>query len=216
MVLLVTQAHRGHAQFPNLPFNIGPPGAGSSSSNGVSASTSSLSSTLEDAIRGLTQNGDRPSMALIDRERAKSMSYDNELKRVDTYFKKRQLNRQYRAAEKGPRRTMADIEASRKASLPDRLTIAEYDAYRGLIRWPVIIRDQRFAAQRSKLDTLFSKHAAEGGGINTFQYASIISEIDQLVSALAKNYRQLNGDQYVYTQRFLKSLRYEASFAVGT
>ncbi|MEM1224404.1 MAG: hypothetical protein AAGJ40_01840 [Planctomycetota bacterium] len=196
---ILTPLQSSWAQFPGVPID-----------------PMAIVQRLEDAIRDSSQSSDRPSMAMIDRERAKSMSYDNEIKHVQTYFEKRKLNREYRAAEGRPQRTTEQIVAARKARQPDRLTIAEYDAYRGRVNWPVLIRHQHFQSVRTQLDGLLVQHASAGGGLNTMQYASIAKAIDSMSSELDRYHSRLDPNQYVYTQRFLKSLRYEASFAVGS
>ena len=155
-------------------------------------------------------------MALIDRERAKSMSYDNQIKHTKTYFEKRKLNRQYRQAERLPRRTDQQIRASSKRAAPDRLTVQQYDAFRGRINWPVVLRDQKYAKQRSQLDQLFALHARSGGGIDTPQYASIQTVAAQMDRLLESNFKTTNSDQFHYAKRFLTSLKYEAKYPVGS
>ncbi len=153
---------------------------------------------------------------MIDRETARSMNYDNQLKHVRTYFEKRQLNRNYRQAERLPRRTSAQITAATKRSLPDRLTSQQYEPYGGYINWPVVLRDAEYQEQRQQVDKLFAAHAKAGGGINTTYYASIQSTLTKMSEQLSGNYRTTNTDQFIYARKFLASLQYEARMPVGS
>ncbi|MEO1528960.1 MAG: hypothetical protein AAFX06_26360 [Planctomycetota bacterium] len=173
-------------------------------------------SSLETAIRSQSEASNRPSMAMIDRETARSMNYDNQLKHVRTYFEKRRLNRAYREAERGPRRTREQIVASAKRNAPDRLTVQQFDAYGGRINWPAALRSVQYQSDRQQLDKLFAAHAAAGSGIQTPYYAGIQTAMERIQNTLVSNVKTTNAEQYMYARKFLKSLSYEARFPVGS
>lgn len=174
-----------------------------------------LTSSLEDTIREAMQSSNRPSMALIDREKARSMNYDNQIKHTKTFFEKRQLNQAFRAAERGPSPTSADRRRRAQSKVPDRLTVQQYDAFRGRINWPVVLRSSTYASHRQKLNELFAQHAASGGGIDTLQYSSIAESVVEMEATLKKSMSTTNTEQFMYARRFLLSLKYEARFTVG-
>ncbi|MEM6980792.1 MAG: hypothetical protein AAF539_14110 [Planctomycetota bacterium] len=176
---------------------------------------SQISNSLESIVRSHSEASNRPSMAMIDRETARSMNYDNQLKHVRTYFEKRRLNRQYREME-NPRRSGAEITASAKRRAPNRLTSTEYDPYGGRINWPIALRATGYDDQRNELNRLFAAHAAYGGGINTTSYAPIDSLVGEMESRLIKNFKNTNAQQFSYARKFLISLKYEARFPVGS
>ena len=173
-------------------------------------------SSLETAIRSQSEASNRPSMAMIDRETARSMNYDNQLKHVRTYFEKRRLNRAYREAERGPRRTREQAVAAAKRAAPDRLSVQQFEPYRGRINWPVTLTDDQYRVHREQLDRLFAAHAASGSGLQTRYYAPIQSTLGKLEEQLVGNVKTTNADQYIYARKFLKSLQYEARFPVGS
>jgi hypothetical protein len=147
-------------------------------------SVEDISRSIESIVRSSSQSNNRPSMALIDRETARSMNYDNQLKHTKTYFENRKLNRSYRQAERGPRQTSQQISRRAKEAAPDRLTVNQYDQAGGRMNWPVVLKADTYTAQRTKLDQQFPLHAREGGGINTSRYANIQTTIQSLQSAL--------------------------------
>lgn len=155
-------------------------------------------------------------MAMIDRETARSMNYDNQLKHVRTYFEKRRLNRAYREVERGPRRTREQIAATAKLAVPDRLSVQQFDAYGGRINWPAAVRTAEYEGQRRQLDRLFAAHAAAGSGLQSPYYARIQTSMEQIQKTLVANIKSTNAEQYMYARRFLKSLQYEARFPVGS
>ena len=175
-----------------------------------------VSRNIEKLVRDSSQSSNRPSMAMIDRQTAESMSYDNQIKKTKTYFEKRELNRSYREAEKAPKQTTAASDAKTSKSAVDRLTVKQYDQAGGRMNWPVVLKAEPYAAQRTTLDRLFPSHAKAGGGINTSQYADIQTTILKLQAILKQNRTTTNIDQYMYSLRFLESLHYEAKIPVGS
>ena len=69
--------------------------------------------------------------------------------------------------------------------------------------------------QPERLDTLFAKHAASGGGVNTPEYAEIVQLAEDMRKQLRGNIKKTNAQQYMYTRKFLDSLRYEARMPAG-
>lgn len=155
-------------------------------------------------------------MAMIDRETAVSMNYDNQLKHVRTYFEKRKLNREYREAERRPRRTYQQITESGKRNAPDRLTVRQYDPYSGEISWPAALREAKYENARQYMNRLFVAHATAGGGIDSEHYGKVYSSLDKFQDMLGRNYESTNPQQWVAAKKFLKSLQYEARFPVGS
>lgn len=154
-------------------------------------------------------------MAMIDRETARSMNYDNQLKHVQTYFEKRKMNRAYREAERRPSRTQSQINAAAKRKAPDRMTVHEYDPYTGAVNWPVVLRQSTYEKGRAHMERLFTAHAFAGGGMDTEYYAEIYASLDKFHDQLKRNLQQTNRQQWIAASKFLKSLKYEARFPVG-
>ncbi len=199
LVILAALSWPTFAQFPSPPKSL-----------------QGISNSLEEAIRSASQDANRPSMAMIDRERARSMSYDNQLKHVQTYFEKRKMSRSFRDEERRSMPTSEQRSASRARNRPDRLTVRQFDAMTGRIEWPVLLQTPEYAEKCRQLDRLFNAHCRDGGGINTKHYAAIQSTSSELLTQIKKNFASLNAQQFTYTRRFLESLQYEARFDVGS
>ena len=202
--------------FPGLP-GTPPNGAGASGFPAMaSAGGAGVPVDLSAIIRSKSDTNMRPSMAGIDNETARSMNYDNQIKHVQTYFEKRRLNKSYREAARAPRKSSSEYAMTSKALAPQRLSASEYDAVHGKVKWPVVLRATSYSNERKQLDKLFAAHAASGGGIGTAEYAEFQSSLTNGQSALKKDFQKTNAEQFAQANNFLKSLRYEARFAVGS
>lgn len=202
VVAFVTTTSFAHAQFPPTGFS-------------PDRAIQGFQDSLQEAIRSASEDQNRPSMAMIDRERARSMNYDNQIKEVRTIFEKRKLKKQYREAERKTPEERQRALAAAAGQAPDRLSTAQYDAFTGRIRWPAVIRADNYSVQRESLDDLFAAHCEDGGGVDTLQYAEIQDALDGLNTDVKKRIRSMNPDQYTYARRFLDSLKYEARIPVG-
>ncbi len=173
---------------------------------------------LESVVRAASQSSQSqsgPTSPLIDAQTAKGMSYDNQIKSTNTFFQKRQLNRMYRAEERGPRLTQAQYSKLADTRSPSRLNANQFDSFRGGINWPVVLRESEYQAHRESLDALYAKHTSAGGGMNTREYAEIQRLSKAMASQLRGNVGNTNPEQYAYARKFLEGLAYEARYPAG-
>ena len=171
---------------------------------------------LSDVVRAASQSSSSgPSSPLVDAQTAQGMSYDNQIKATNTYFQKRQLNRMYRQAEKGPRHTQSDYAKWAHDRAPDRLNSSQIDSFAGRINWPVVLRGEAYRKNRERLDVLYASHTAAGGGINTYEYAEIQQRSKEMQAQLRLNISNITTEQYSYARTFLEGLRYEARHPAG-
>ena len=195
--LLLAQRYRG----PQLP----PP-----------PDLSSLSQSLSDVIRSSSQSSNRLSMAAIDKQQARSMELDNQIKQTKTYFEKRKLNKMYREAEAGPRWTQQQYSQMASEKAPDRLSSSQWDSLRGTVHWPQALRGDSYVRQRGRMNELLAQHAAAGGGMNTPYYSEIQRGANYMQEQLKKDISRTTPEQYTYARKFLVSLAYEARFPAGS
>jgi hypothetical protein len=163
-----------------------------------------------DVLRAWGEANYNNSLALLNSQEAYSRYLDNRLKAISTYFDMRELNRQYRAEERGQRPSEEDLARYAKERAPDRLAAHQMDAAYNRLIWPEALRDARFDAEREAVDELMMHRGA--GSENR--------EIQQLTTAMIESLRTqvhaMKPNDYVVARRFLTSLHYEMNFAPGS
>jgi hypothetical protein len=154
------------------------------------------------------------SEAAINMQEARSRAIVNARDAVDAYFQIRQMNRDYRQAERRPRPTREDLERYARAARPDPLSPSELDTLTGRVRWPILLRDDRFAPLRAKLEELLDRWAVSRnlGQFDRFdmeQQLAVRRATDQMQEGLREEIRNVPPQDYVAAQRFLRSLEYQ-------
>jgi hypothetical protein len=148
---------------------------------------------------------------LRDLAQANTVTIENTRKWIQMYFDMRQLNREERAAERGPRPTLSFLIRSAQEGAPRRLSPYEFDAATGQINWPLALLSDVFAGHRAQLERLFAYRATglqQAAAFDTF--IGIWQGSDQLTDALQNYVAYVPPQQYVAAKRFLQSLAWEA------
>jgi len=205
--------HRGGA-VPHVRYVGGYPVGG----YGYHASTAAESFLRGQAakISALGQYNLDTSQALIHLEQAKSLNYDNHLKKIDTHFSARQKNREYRAAERGPRVTAELAERYSRARAPRRAHSYEVEPVFGSITWPALLQQRRFAEQREQVENLFENRDRVSSGVGSSVQQQVDALVSEMESALKDIVHDVRPTEYVAAKRFLRNLAYEARFAPDT
>jgi hypothetical protein len=149
--------------------------------------------------------------AARDLAQANTISIENTRKWIQMYFDMRQLNREERAAERGPRPSLSFLIRSAQEGAPRRLSSYEFDAATGQINWPLALLSEAFAGHRAQLERLFAYRATgpqQAAAFDTF--IGIWQGSDRLTDALQNYVAYLPPQQYVAAKRFLQSLAWEA------
>lgn len=154
------------------------------------------------------------SEAAINAEEARARAIVNAEEGVKAYFRIRQINRDYRQAERGPRPTPEDIERYARAAQPAPLSPSELDTVTGRVNWPILLRDDRFTPLRSELEDLLDRWAVSRnlGRIDNFgteQHLAVRRTTEQLEEELREDVRELHPQDYTAAKRFLRSLEYQ-------
>ena len=98
--------------------------------------------------------------------------------------------------------------------MPTRLTSEQLDPLTGDLIWPIILREEQYAAERQQLDKLFSDRAATS--MASFDAAQTVRSVtDQLLAALKKNIKEYRSADWIAAKKFVDSLAYEARFPAG-
>ncbi len=169
---------------------------------------------LADVIRSAGAANLLNSEAAKNYEDARKKYIDNRLHGTEAYFQMRQMNRQYRYEERGPRPTQQDIIRYVNDRKPDRLTGSELDPLTGQITWPSLLLKDEFETDREAIEQLFLVRAALGA-FSADQFTALEAHIKQIRAILRSNIDDYPGHLWTKANRFLKSLGYESHFQAG-
>lgn len=168
-----------------------------------------------DVVRAAGENNLNNSEAAINFEQARSMNMQNHLQYANTYFEMRQVNRQARAAEAGPRLSTEQLFRIAQQQAPNRLSNSDLDPLTGDITWPIVLQDTPFAEYRQTLTGLFADRAREGGTVTISELSEIRRTSDAALATLKENIRNYPANDYLRARRFLENLSFSGSPSAG-
>lgn len=142
---------------------------------------------------------------------AYSKFLDNDVKRVEYYFKKKDIHDYYVERKRKPRLTSEAIDRINHERAPQRLA-SQHVTEGGAIAWPRTLEAADFAAARSELDGLFAERAKGAGGLGSDNFRRIQQVAGQMKSALQEQVTELDSTEYMQAKKFIDSLCYEARF----
>jgi hypothetical protein len=128
---------------------------------------------------------------------------------TETYFEMRRLNREARAAERGPAPTPADFVRYAQIGKPRRLGPSELDSITGQIYWPLMLQLPEFTPFRTEVQRVFAQRASTGA-IDGTDYLKVYDTVAMMKTALQQRIRELPPMDYIAARRFLESLSWEA------
>jgi hypothetical protein len=175
----------------------------------------SMANGMANVISSAGQANLLNSAAARNYEEARSRDLDNRLKAENTYFEMRKMNREYVAAERGPKPTSEQMFRYAKERAPNRLNPNQLDPLTGQISWPVVLEDDTYKAHRDKLDELFASRAKYHGQLGPQQYNEILKTTKALDAELKKHIREVPPGDYTKAKSLIESLGYEASLSAG-
>jgi len=150
------------------------------------------------------------SAAAINYSVARRNEIDNRQYGTKAYFNMREMNRQARASERGPRLTEDARTRLAKQAAPDRLSPSELDALTGQIQWPTLLQYDSLAQKRAVLDSIFAGRASQGT-ISATDYTAAQQTISSLLLDLKAAIDKVSPTQYVAAKQFLDRLQFEAN-----
>jgi len=169
---------------------------------------------MADLVRSQGQTNLNNSAAAINYSVARRNQTDNRSAWTSTYFQMRQENRRARAAERGPRPSMADLVRYAQAGKPKPLSPSELDNITGNVHWPMLLQVDDYQDSRYELEKIF-KSRARTGTLSPSDFMRIRQVTTSMLDQLKGNIRELPPQQYMIAMRFLESLAYEASRPLG-
>jgi hypothetical protein len=149
------------------------------------------------------------SAAAVNMTQAQKQQIQNYDSYVNTYFDMRQVNKQARAAERGPRLSEADLVRISASSVPKPLPGSQLDPVTGKIAWPGLLQDDKFAEHRAVLDQAFEVRARYGA-LPPEESKRVRAATDAMLAQLKHMVRDVDGTDYAQSKRFVQSLAYQA------
>lgn len=164
---------------------------------------------MGDLVRADSEARLNNSAAAVNYTMAQRNQIGNRVAATHAYFRLRQANRVYRAAERHPPPTMGQLVRYAQAGKPKRLSPSELNPVSGKINWPMVLQHEMYAADRSLLDAAFVRRAAQST-FSTDDYFMVKNTTDRMLSRLSGQIREVPQNRYMIAKRFLESLSYEA------
>lgn len=175
----------------------------------------SVANGMSNVIASAGQANLLNSAAARNYEEARSRALDNRLKATSTYFELRRMNREYVAAERGPKPSSEQMFRLARERAPDRLNSNQLDPLTGRIYWPVILEQDVYREYREKLDELFGVRAKYHGQIGPEQYLELQHTARSLEAELKARIKEYTPMDYSNAKKVIESLAYEATLSAG-
>jgi hypothetical protein len=177
--------------------------------SGASTVGESYARGMSDVVRSQGQANLLNSRAAINWDEARRRSFETQKQYTEAYFAMREMNREYRAKERGDRPISQDFIRYAQMGKPERLSASQLDPVTGELKWPMLLTTADFADGRLALQQAFADRAAKGTlGLEEFRVVKETTE--QMITQLQQKVRELPPQQYVEAKNFLESIRYEA------
>jgi len=149
------------------------------------------------------------SLALINREIARDLYMDNQVKSVNTYFELKRINKESRDYN-NPRPTAQDVVRYSQDRAPERLGSHQYEPVLGKLFWPGTLNGDEFAAERETLNTVFMKRVGSNSGLTSDSYSVIKTNVASMEQKLLAQIDLMSPAEYAAAKSFLAGLDYEA------
>jgi hypothetical protein len=170
---------------------------------------------MSEVLRAQGYNNVQNSEAAKNWEEVKTLDMQNRLRWTETYFEMRRVNREARAAERGPPVTQEQTIRWAKMAAPARLKTTDLDPVTGHINYPLLLTQDIYSPFRDRLDALFAERAASGGSLRYEQFQEIQSTVGAFIEALKRRVNDYAAGDYGVARTFLDSLGHEARRPAG-
>ncbi len=169
---------------------------------------------MADIVRSAGQARLYTSQAAINLTEARRYEIENRKLWTQTYFEMRRINREARAAQRGPKRTKEDWIRFAQAGGPQRLSPSELDSVAGRLSWPILLRKSEYDKERTVVDKAFANRATTGT-ISPEDYEAVRTAVDSIGKKMKKEIRKVSSLDYTTAKRFLRNLSHESRKPAG-
>lgn len=141
---------------------------------------------------------------------------DNDLKRVATYWRKKELHDYYMPRRFVPHnsRGYSTSYSSYSTLKPKRLNHDQLDPVTGAIAWPEVFQASDFAGSRSTLEQLVDEREQVPTGIGTAHNREVKQTVKEMHARLQDKVLDMDSTDYMYAKKFLDRVGYEAQHPV--
>lgn len=140
-------------------------------------------------------------------EDARAKNIENRYKTTQAYFDLRRMNKEYRAAEAGPRPTQADLVRWAQAGKPKPLTSSNVNPNTGELLWPKALTINAFEDNRDAIQSLMADRARYGS-LSIDQTIALQNNADTMLAGLKERIGDFQPNMYLEGKNFLESLKY--------
>jgi hypothetical protein len=215
---LIVLAQSGSVPTQNPPYQPAVPvaptvnqyGGGWGGSSGGGTVAGSALNGMANVISSKGNYNLSTSAAAINMTQAQRNEIQNWQMSTKAYFDMRELNRQSRAAERGPTPTMEQLARLAKEGLPKPLGPKDLNPVDGQLLWPGALQQPNFESGRDEIDQLFVTRARYGG-LGYADQMKVIQAVDTMHKELKAQIQQIPPQDYMVCRSFLNSVTYAAA-----
>jgi hypothetical protein len=147
------------------------------------------------------------SAAAINWTQAESNSLQNQVQGVQTFWAMRDIGREEREKERGPRPTPEELARRARAGAPRQLNTNQIDPVTGQIHWPSALQQPDFNDQRAPVDDLAAKWV-KYGSLDYNDQTMMRQNVDGMFDTLKGQITAIPPQDYTQCRSFLQSLLY--------
>jgi hypothetical protein len=152
------------------------------------------------------------SEALVNREVARDLWIDNNLKAAATYWKGRRMWEEERNYERGQPLSHDQLVQIARDAAPERLTPRDLNPTTNDINWPSALRRPEFETLRALVQEKFDGRTVSNTGLGSETEAAVTQLSKAMEAELQAQIRTMPSNQYMAAKKFLTSLPYETRF----
>lgn len=157
-----------------------------------------------DLVRAAGEFNYNTALARIRNEQARRLAMENDKRRAELFYEKRELNKQRRAEQLKPV-SAETAQRIAQSGLPDRLAPQQL-ASDGRLNWPESLQSDRYAVERQGVESALQEL---GHTPNAVARRAAVASTNALIDKLRADVHTVSPMDYVASRKFLTSLRYE-------
>jgi hypothetical protein len=147
------------------------------------------------------------SEAAVNMTQAQKNEIQNHQTYENTYFQMKETNQAYEKAHAEPRPTEEQLVRLARSGIPQPVSPSEVDPVSGKINWPNVLQQDDYSAQRSALEQLSAKKAANGS-LSISDEMAARQTIEIMFAKMKSQILDVPTPDYIASRHFLQSMIY--------
>lgn len=177
-------------------------------SYGSSTAAGSAMNGMANAISAKGNYNLSTSAAAVNMTQAQSNEMQNHMQYENTYFQMKDANQAYQQAHAQPRPTEQELARLAREEAPQPVSPSDVNTVTGKINWPNVLQDDSFSADRSALEQLSAKKAADGS-LSIPDEMAARKTIESMFAELKSQITEVPPQDYLASRNFLRSMIYD-------